>query len=69
MADIDTKKAPGLSRREFVTGVGGTGAGLVFGGLFVKGLVDPKQAVAIAASEGYIVVDTCLLYTSPSPRD
>lgn len=58
MADIDTKKAPELSRREFVTGVGGAGAGLIFGGLFVKGLFLPDKVFAIPASEGYLLVDT-----------
>ena len=58
MADIDTNTAPGLSRREFVTGIGGTGAGLIFGGLFVKGLFLPDKVFAIPASEGYLLVDT-----------
>lgn len=56
MADIDKKD--GLSRREFVTGVGGAGAGLVLGGLLVKGFFLPDDVFAIAASGGYLLVDT-----------
>ncbi|WP_407653158.1 twin-arginine translocation signal domain-containing protein, partial [Anaerosoma tenue] len=42
MADNDTKATgSGVSRRQFVTGVGGAGAGLVLGGLLVKGFILP----------------------------
>lgn len=50
--------SPGLSRREFVTGVGGTGFGLVLGGLLVKGFLLPDEVMAIPASEGYLLVDS-----------
>ena len=59
MADNDTKATgSGVSRRQFVTGVGGAGAGLVLGGLLVKGFILPDEVVAIPASEGYLLVDT-----------
>jgi Fe-S-cluster-containing dehydrogenase component len=59
MADNDTKATgSGVSRRQFVTGVGGVGAGLVLGGLLVKGFILPDEVVAIPASEGYLLVDT-----------
>ncbi len=59
MAD-DTKTAEGkeYSRREFITGIGGLGAGAVFGGLIVKGFMLPDEVYAIPASEGYLLVDT-----------
>ncbi len=57
MADTDTKTS-GVSRREFVTGVGGAGAGLILGGLLVKGFFLPEQVFALPASEGYLLVDT-----------
>ena len=66
MADNDLKKsgeseeagAKNLSRREFITGVGGVGVGAIFGGLLVKGLFLPDEVFAIPASEGYLLVDT-----------
>src|SRR5574340_1822311 len=61
MADIDKKDvatAPGVSRREFVTGVGGAGLGLVLGGFLVKGFLLPDEVFAIPASGGYLLVDT-----------
>ncbi|MHB1323801.1 MAG: 4Fe-4S dicluster domain-containing protein [Coriobacteriia bacterium] len=59
MAD-DTKTAEGkeYSRREFITGIGGLGAGAVFGGFIVKGFMLPDEVYAIPASEGYLLVDT-----------
>lgn len=48
----------GYSRREFITGVGGAGVGLVLGGFLVKGFFLPEKAFAIPASEGYLLVDT-----------
>ena len=54
MADKNT----GLSRRQFVTGVGGAGAGLVLGGMLVKGFILPDEVFAVPASEGYLLVDT-----------
>jgi protein NrfC len=47
-----------LSRREFVTGVGGLGAGFVLGGVLLKGLLLPDKVLAIEASGGYLLVDT-----------
>jgi len=47
-----------VSRREFLTGIGGAGAGLVLGGLLVKGFWLPEEVFAVAASEGYLLVDT-----------
>jgi protein NrfC len=47
----------GLSRRQFVTGLGGIGLGAVLGGVITGGLAQPASAVAIEGSEGYLVVD------------
>ena len=48
----------GVSRREFIGGVGGVGLGLAFGGFISKfGLVG-SGTVAMAASGGYLLVDT-----------
>jgi protein NrfC len=61
MADIDkkdTEVGSGVSRREFITGVGGAGAGIVLGGLLVRGFLLPDGVFAIPASEGYLLVDT-----------
>lgn len=55
MADEEPKQ---LSRREFVTGVGGIGAGAVVGGLLMRGFLLPDQAMAIPVSKGYLLVDT-----------
>lgn len=55
---VPAAEAKGFSRREFVTGIGGTGLGLVFGGLLVKGFMLPDEVYAIPASEGYLLVDT-----------
>lgn len=58
MADNDTTATgSGVTRRQFVTGVGGAGVGLVLGGLLVKGFILPDHVVAIPASEGYLLVD------------
>ena len=51
MPDKEEKQ---FSRREFVTGVGGLGAGALFGGLFLKGTMMPDKVLAIPASEGLI---------------
>jgi len=61
MADIDKKEATaqnGVSRREFITGVGGLGVGAVLGGALLKGILLPDEVLAIPASEGYLLVDT-----------
>lgn len=57
MADTDTKTS-GVSRREFITGVGGAGLGLAAGGMLVKGFILPAEVLAIPASKGYLLVDT-----------
>jgi protein NrfC len=46
------------SRRDFLTGLGGVGLGAVFGGVLGGNLFKPDRAIAIPASQGYIVVDT-----------
>jgi len=53
----ESTKGSGLSRREFVTGVGGLGAGAVIGGLLGQGFFTPDKVFAIPASEGYLLVD------------
>jgi len=61
MADIDKKDTGakgGVSRREFITGVGGVGVGAVLGGALLKGILLPEDVLAIPASEGYLLVDT-----------
>jgi Fe-S-cluster-containing dehydrogenase component len=62
MVDKDTTtgvaaESTGFSRREFITGVGGAGFGLVLGGLVVKGFLLPDEVIAIPASDGYLLVD------------
>lgn len=54
----EAAESNGLSRREFVTGIGGTGFGLVLGGLLVKGFLLPDEVMAIPASGGYLLVDS-----------
>jgi protein NrfC len=60
MADSDTEKAEGiqLSRRQFITGVGGVGVGALLGGVLSGGLLAPNPVQAMPASEGYLLVDT-----------
>jgi len=55
MADKEPKQ---VTRREFVTGVGGLGAGAVVGGLFLTGFFLPDKVFAVPASQGYLLVDT-----------
>jgi len=47
-----------FSRREFITGLGGLGAGAILGGLFIKSIFLPDQVFAVPASGGYLLVDT-----------
>lgn len=47
----------GLSRRQFLVGLGGLGIGAVIGGSIV-GLLLPDGVYAIEASDGYLLVDT-----------
>ncbi|MCE5202773.1 MAG: 4Fe-4S dicluster domain-containing protein [Actinomycetia bacterium] len=66
MADNDKKEPAGpavkesaeMSRRQFLTGVGGAGIGLVLGGVLVKGFLLPDEVFAVPASDGYLLVDT-----------
>jgi Fe-S-cluster-containing dehydrogenase component len=51
-------KGKTLSRREFMTTVGGVGFGAVVGGMFVKSVFLPDKVFAIPASGGYLLVDT-----------
>jgi protein NrfC len=47
-----------FSRREFMTSLGGVGIGAVLGGFFVSSVILPDKVFAIAASGGYLLVDT-----------
>jgi len=55
MADKEPKQ---VSRREFVTTIGGVGVGAVLGGGLLRGYFLPDQVLAIPASKGYLLVDT-----------
>lgn len=65
MSDTDNKKdndaltplSGDVSRRQFLTGLGGIGIGAALGGL-LKGFLLPDDIFAIPASEGYLLVDT-----------
>jgi len=48
----------GVSRREFLAGIGGLGVGAIFTGVLGGALLLPNKVIAIPASKGYIVVDT-----------
>jgi protein NrfC len=56
--DIKATEGKQYSRREFLTGVGGLGAGALFGGFIVKGFLLPDKVYAVPASDGYLLVDT-----------
>ncbi|MHB1019732.1 MAG: 4Fe-4S dicluster domain-containing protein [Coriobacteriia bacterium] len=59
MADnIKTTEGTGVSRRQFLVGVGGVGAGALLGGFIVKGFIMPDKVFAVPAAEGYLLVDT-----------
>ena len=55
MADKEPKQ---VSRREFVTTIGGVGVGAVLGGGLLRGYFLPDKVLAIPASKGYLLVDT-----------
>ena len=51
-----------------LAGITGTGGGIVLTPLMIlRGWLVPRQAAAVSAA--FILVNSCLLYTSPSPRD
>lgn len=54
--------APGddksITRRQFLTGVGGAGLGVLFGGFLVNAILLPDEVIAIPVSQGYLLVDT-----------
>ncbi len=52
---VDSKT---MSRRQFMTGVGGVGIGAIVGGLLGGALLLPDKVLAIQASGGYLLVDT-----------
>ncbi len=60
MAENETKNTEGsqYSRREFLMGVGGIGAGALLGGFLVRGFIVPDEVIAMPASKGYLLVDT-----------
>lgn len=61
-----------FSRRDFLSGLGGIGVGVVFTGVLGGSLLKPDKAFGVPAAEGYIVVDekkcsgcsTCMLMCS-----
>lgn len=55
---VEAQLDQGLSRRQFVAGVGGVGVGAVLGGLLAQAFLLPDDVFAIPASEGYLLVDT-----------
>jgi Fe-S-cluster-containing dehydrogenase component len=58
MSKKEPQETSQISRREFVTAVGGLGAGAVFGGLIAQMFMMPDEVLAIPASGGYLLVDT-----------
>lgn len=48
----------GFSRRQFISGIGALGVGMMFGGIVVKGFLLPDESFAIPVSGGYLLVDT-----------
>ena len=53
-----TKPAGTLTRRDFVTGIGGAGIGAIIGGMFLSSVFLPQAVFAVPASGGYLLVDT-----------
>ena len=62
------KKVSGLSRREVLVG-SAAGAGLVIGYSVLPNAVDSASKAIAAGNWDHQQFLTCLLYTSPSPRD
>ncbi|MDP2234184.1 MAG: twin-arginine translocation signal domain-containing protein, partial [Actinomycetota bacterium] len=67
MEDIDKNKDNGatapteekrFTRRQFLTGIGGAGVGVVLGGALFGGFLLPNEVIASPASEGYLLVDS-----------
>ena len=54
----ETASGTGVSRRQFLSGIGALGVGAMFGGVFVKGFLLPDETFAVPVSEGYLLVDT-----------
>lgn len=51
------RSSEGLSRRQFLAGLGGLGIGAILGG-GIAAIALPDEVYAIEASEGYLLVDT-----------
>lgn len=47
-----------LTRRDFMTGIGGLGIGAVIGGILGQAILLPDEVIAYPASKGYLLVDT-----------
>lgn len=59
MSDTKDVKGPsGVSRREFLTGIGGIGLGAVLAGSLAGTLLLPDDVIAFPVSEGYLLVDS-----------
>lgn len=56
--DASAGPAEAMSRRQFVTGLGALGFGVVLGGTLFSGLLLPDEVIAIPVSEGYLLVDS-----------
>lgn len=50
--------ADGVSRRQFLAGLGGVGIGALVAGTGVRAFLLPDQVLAFPASQGYLLVDT-----------
>ncbi len=55
--DATSQAKSGLSRRQFIAGIGGIGVGAVLGG-GIMALLLPNDVYAIEASQGYLLMDT-----------
>lgn len=51
------QRAAGVSRRQFLAGVGGLGIGAILGGAAIAATL-PDDVYAVEASQGYLLVDT-----------
>jgi protein NrfC len=58
MDENEKLKTGGVSRREFVVGLGGAGVAAVLAGTAANWMLLPEKVVAIPASKGYLLVDT-----------